>query len=246
MLPVPLRHCVCLTFALLLAACASVHHPRPVAQTPDTIAASEAPTQPASQYTAEREAGEVAQMRAAPAPEAAPILTGTQVAADEKRMAFEGYVRIGHGRYQGSEEFVRREVTQQARSVGADRVLLYAPSQSTATESYWEALYYVRFRLAFGASFRDLHASEREALGGRSGVQIGAVLGGTPAARANLLAGDYVVAVNGEAIAGKSAFQDALRSNVGRSVTLTIVRNGETLPRVVRLGGSAGSASESP
>jgi len=219
--------------SLLLASCASVRH------TPFGEETSGEAQQPVAQYTAEREAAEVEQMRAAPAPAAASIEVGSNPGADANRMASDGYVRIGSGRYAGDEADARSEVERQSRAVGADRVLLYAPAaQGDAT---WFANYYVRFRLAFGATFRDLHRDEQETL--RSGgVQIGSVVDGTPAARANLMSGDFVTAVNGRTIADKAGFQDALRANIGRNVTLTVVRNGETRKRIVRLGGATPAA----
>lgn len=228
-----LRFSLGAVFALLVTACASVRHMPPAEET------SGETVQTAVPYTPEREAAEVAQMRAAPAPDAAQIVIGN--GNDANRWASEGFVRIGSGHYEGDEAFVREETERQSRAVGADRVLLQAPAAEGAAA--WTADYYVRFRLAFGASFRDLRAAERESLGGKGGVQIGAVVNGTPASRANLMSGDFVIALNGRAIAGKAAFQDALRANVGRNVMLTVVRNGETRKRIVRLGGGAPAAN---
>lgn len=179
-------------------------------------------------------------MRAAPAPEQPEIGIGNNAGADANRLTSDGFVRIGSGRYGGDQAAARDEAARQAHAVGADRVVLYA--LTAAGETTWLAHFYVRFRLAFGAAFRDLRADERETLGS-GGVQIGTVANGTPASRANLMTGDFVTAVNGHAIDGKGAFQDALRANVGRKVMLTVVRNGETRKRVVRLGGGAPAAN---
>ena len=233
MKPATLRFSLCAAAMLLMASCASVRHTPPGEEAPGEI------RQPAAQYTPERDAAEVAQMRAAPAPQTAAIDVGGNAGADANRMASDGYVRIGSGRYEGDEAAARSEVERQSRAVGADRVLLYAPAAQG--DAAWFASYYVRFRLAFGATFRDLRANERKTLGG-GGVQIGSVVDGTPAARANLMSGDFVTALNGRAIANKTAFQDALRANIGRNVTLTVVRNGETRKRIVRLGGAAPAA----
>ena len=227
MKPAALRLSLCTAAALLLASCASVRHMPPGEEAPGAI------PQSAAQYTSERDATEVAQMRAAPAPEVAAISVGGNAGADANHMAKDGFVRIGSGRYPGDEAAARNEVERQSRAVGADRVLLYAPA--TQDDATWLADFYVRFRLAFGATFRDLRPAERDTLGS-GGVQIGTVVDGTPAARANLMSGDFVTAVDNRAVDGKTAFQDALRANVGRNVTLTVVRNGETRKRIVRLG----------
>ncbi|MEZ5520721.1 MAG: hypothetical protein R3F08_04515 [Dokdonella sp.] len=86
------------------------------------------------------------------------------------------------------------------QEVGADRMLLYphhpGTSDDTAADQFLVA--YVRFRLLFGATFLcNLTPGERSQLGvDLHGVQIGSVVGGTPASQANLMAGDYVIALD--------------------------------------------------
>ncbi|HEU4612088.1 MAG TPA: PDZ domain-containing protein, partial [Kofleriaceae bacterium] len=158
---------------------------------------------------------------------------------DEARLAAQGYVRIGRGRFPISriareqESEAREEAQRQASTNGAERVLLAAPREDA--DAAWIADYYVRFRLPFGASFRDLRESERTRLGAQGGVAIGTVVGGTPASRANLLTGDVVLAIDGAAIGGRADFQQRLERSAGRSVVLTLVRNGERLRRTVKL-----------
>ncbi|MBO9662503.1 PDZ domain-containing protein [Dokdonella sp.] len=195
---------------------------------------------PVSSYVSERDAATIAEMRAAP-PTAPELVLGKNPSSDPNRLAAQGFVRVGTANYAGSETVAREEADRQGQAVGADRILLYPPlpSATSAAAPVWNAAFYVRFKLPFGATFRDLKAEERAAIGHDGGVEIGSVVGGTPASRANLLAGDFVVQVNGKPIAGKSAFQNLLKANAGRTVTLTIVRNGETLQRVLRLGSLA-------
>jgi membrane-associated protease RseP (regulator of RpoE activity) len=217
-----------LAVLVLLAGCVSA--PRaPVWQTQ--------PSPPSSPYVADpgRDDATIAQMRAAP-PAAPELVSGRNPAGDQNRLAAQGFVRIGTARYGGTDAEVRAEAERQGRAVGADRVLLYAPAATGATTvADWNVAFFVRFKLPFGATFRDLTAAERAQLGG-DGVQIGSVVGGTPASRANLLAGDFVVQIDGKPVTGKNGFQDQLRALSGRQVTLTVVRNGETLQRAVRLG----------
>jgi len=65
-------------------------------------------------------------------------------------------------------------------------------------------------------------------LGGEDGaIKIVAPMDGTPAARAHLLAGDYITAIEGQSIIGQN-INDAIkqmRGPVGTGVTLTIVRD---------------------
>lgn len=228
---------VALSLALTLTACA-------ITRTSQVGpgASANAPT-----YVPEagRDAATVAEMRAAPAPSLPEIIAGRNAGGDRSRLSAQGFVSIGSARYAGEESPVRAAAMDQGRSVGADRVLLYppsaAPSDAAAGVGHetWLATFYVRFRLLFGATFRDLKAAERATLGA-DGVQLGSILGDTPAARANLLAGDFVLSVDGRAVSGRVAFQDLLRQNTGRTVTLGLIRNGEPLQRPVRLGALPG------
>lgn len=204
------------------------------------------PVVPSHRYEIEsgRDAATVAEMRAAPAPSTVETTLGRNPGGDAARLAAQGFVRIGTGHTPGAESDARDEAMQQGRRVGAEKVLLYPPaatdasSANAATGNEWLALYFVRFKLPFGATFRDLRAQERAGLsdGATGGVAIGSVIGGTPASRANLVDGDIVLLVDGKAIANRASFQALLKASAGRSVKLTIVRNGETLVRVVKLG----------
>lgn len=209
---------------LLLAGCASAPQ-RDITE----------PAAPGSRYEVEpgREPEKVAEMRAAPAPERADLEDGKSRAGDHRRLAAKGLVSIGTGYFPGAEPEARAAAIAQGQVVGAEHVLFYPPPEGG---SEWIAIYYVRFQLPFGATFRDLRAGERKVVSGAGGVVLGSIVGGTPASRANLLSGDIVVKCDGKAIADRSAFQAMLRSRAGHPVTLTLVRNGETLTRVVRLG----------
>lgn len=212
---------------LLLAGCATAP-PRDI----------ERPAAPGSRYVVEpgREPSKVAELRAAPAP-ASPVLEdGSNRAGDHRRVAAKGLVSIGTGYFPGAQADARAAAIEQGRVVGAERILFYPPD--AGGDADWLAIYYVRFQLPFGATFRDLRANERKLAPG-GGVVLGAIVGGTPASRANLLAGDLVVECDGKSIAGRSAFQAMLRERAGHPVRLRLVRNGETMTRVVRLGVTA-------
>ncbi|HEY0230280.1 MAG TPA: PDZ domain-containing protein [Dokdonella sp.] len=221
-------------FALLalLAGCASVTRTpyEPATPTPAPAPASGSP------YVAEpgRDAATIAAMRAAPAPAAPELAIGRSQSGDQSGLAAQGFVRIGSARYRLDEAAAKDAALREGQRAGADRVLLYAPAPG-ASAGEWLAAYFVRFKLPFGATFRDLQPAERATVGG-GGVEIGSVVGGTPASRANLIAGDFVIALDGKPVADRGDFQDRLKRSAGRAVTLTVVRNGESLQRVVRLG----------
>lgn len=230
---------------LLLAGCAS-HPLYTPAEAPPGAASNEtiapAPAQISYEETPGRDAATVARMRATPAPASARIDVDDDGGGDN-RLSAQGYVRIGRSRMpvqligRDRETDARAEASRQAAAIGAERVLLASPRGTE--DAVWIADYYVRFKLSFGATFRDLRAQERTTLAVDGGIAIGTVIGGTPASRANLIAGDYVLAVDGKPIADRADFQDRLKRSTTRSVTLTVIRNGETLQRVVRLGAMA-------
>jgi len=218
-----------LLLTVLLASCAAVPRaPSPGATRVAPAAAARYETEPG------RDPAVVAQLRAGPAPATPELVDGGNPAGDRARLAAQGLLPIGTGYFATDESHARAAAIAQAHSVGSDRVLWYAPAQDAAAPE-WTAVHYVRFRLPFGATFRDLRPAERaEAKSG--GVAIGAVVGGTPASRANLRKGDLVVACDGKPVAGRGDFQALLRRRAGHAITLTLLRDGVRLKRVVRLG----------
>lgn len=178
----------------------------------------------------------VSELRAAPAPAQPDFVDSQSPAGDEHVLAAKGFVHIGDAYYAGIDADARAWLLQKAHEVGADKVLIYAlaagPEASTPS---LHAACYVRFKLPFGATFRDLTAEERGTVGA-NGVQIGSVIGGSPAAEANLRSGDFVLKFNGGPISDRAQFQQLLRAHMGKRVTLTISRDGVTTQRIVRMG----------
>jgi hypothetical protein len=229
-----LRHFFPVT-AVLLAACMQIG-------TRPTVPPSEQPITPAHPGRYEtvpgREAAVVDELRAAPAPAQAEVADSQSPEGDERVLAAKGYVHIGDGEYRSNTPEGRSWLLARAHDVGADKVMIYTSTAADA-EAALHAVYYVKFKLPFGASFRDLRAEERAALGA-SGVRLGAVIGNSPAAEANLRDGDVVLKLNGEAVRDRADFQQRLRANMGKRVTLVISRDGTIVSRLVRLGVLAG------
>lgn len=178
----------------------------------------------------------VSELRAAPPPDQVEVIDGKTQSGDERVLAAKSYVRIGDGDYSGDAQAARAWVNSQAKRVGADKVYVYSQTESSGTAApSLHAAFYVRYRLPFGATFRELTAAEQQTLGA-TGVQLGEIVGGTPASEANLLSGDFVLRFDGKIVKNKVDFQEQLRANMGKRVTLTISRNGQVLNRLVRLG----------
>ena len=211
-----------LVAAVVLGGCARVTHPPAPVPAPG----------PSTGYEIVQGRGPavVARLRAAPPPELPEIAEGRAQQGDESLLSAQGLVKIGIGRFaERDPQRAREQAVRKAHEVGADKVLLYVE------DSVLVAAYYVRLHLPFGANFRDLTAEERERLGA-TGVQIGEIVGGTPAAKANLLEGDFVLKLNHAPVQDKPSFQALLEQHMGQKVTLTIRRDGTTLERIVRLG----------
>ncbi|HET8942044.1 MAG TPA: PDZ domain-containing protein [Rudaea sp.] len=185
-----------------------------------------------------RNAELVARLRAAPAPTQPRVSDGNTRSGDENFLREQGLVEIGIGHFPAADVSVARdEAVRRGVQVGADAVRIYRPNADSLTSSPAElvATYFVRLQLPFGADFRDLTPEERVALGS-DGVEIGNVIGRTPASAANLRSGDFVIGFNRSQIKDKAAFQTLLQSHMGRNVTLTLRRGNVTIKRLVRLG----------
>lgn len=218
-----LRNALVVAF-LLAAGCAQLHLQPSAPPTPP------APVARYESVTAQDEAT-IAELRAAPPPSVAEISTGGKPSADETLLNARGLVRIGDGYVPANAGDPRSWAQEQGRRVGADKILIYAPDDDGTTQ----LAFYVRYRLPFGATFRSLTADEQKTLGS-GGVQLGEVVGGTPASEANLRHGDFVVRFNGQPFADRAAFQRLLRENMGKRVTLTIRRGNASIERLVRIG----------
>lgn len=227
-----------LVATIALGGCAHVAY-SPRETTPLTSAAA-APAPGRYEVRSGGDAQAVAELRAAPAPVQTEVVDSQSPSGDEHVLVAKGFVHIGDGYYAGVDADARAWLLQRAREVGADKTLVYTVLASAdAPSPSLYAAYYVRFKLPFGASFRDLTAAERDTLAA-TGVQIGAVIGGSPAAEANLRVGDFVLKFNGEPIRDRAGFQQLLRAHMGKRVTLTISRDGAVNQRLLRLGVLAG------
>lgn len=231
---------------LVLTGCAMqpVEEPAPTPEPPPPVEAPPAPEPVVTYETIPgREPDAIESMRAAAAPATPRIDLGTGP-GDERALIARGFVRIGHGHVPFA--LVDREHEADARAIAMHQGQEAAADVAVLTlaDDGWNTDYYVRFKLLFGATFRDLRSEEKATYGAVGGVVIGKVVGGTPASRANLIGGDAVLAVDSQKFANRAEFQDLLKAGAGRAVTLTIVRNGETINRVVQLGAWSASAKD--
>jgi len=224
------RQTLPILLALALGACDMIKTPPsgPPGSVPPPVVAGP------GRYSATRAPAEVEELRAAPPPETPEVADGQSPEGDERVLRAKSFVRIAEGSYAGSGEKAREWLVSKGREAGADRVQIYVETNDGAGPAL-RAAYYVKFKLPFGAPFRDLHDGERDAVGA-TGVCLDKIIGNSPADQASLRSGDIVLKFNGEAVRDRAHFQQLLRAHTGKHVTLTVSRDGAVLSRLVRMG----------
>lgn len=188
----------------------------------------------------------VALFRESPAPREVRVSEGYDFIRDRTELAREGYVLVGRSLFETTDPDARVRAAERAVAIGAERAVFYPVDPTAANRDqraggyngpeYSLVAYFVKYKLTFGATFRNLSSSEMAKLAINGGVSIGSVIARTPASEANLLSGDVVFRINGEGFNGKTAFQQLLARNAGTSVTLDMYRGGQEMQRIVRLG----------
>ncbi len=97
------------------------------------------------------------------------------------------------------------------------------------------ALYFVKAKpRPLGIHVRELNDSERAALQSNKGLVVQIVMDDSPAWRADILKGDIIEALDGEPVSTMAAFGDQTQARRGRDVTVTVIRNGQTITKHVK------------
>ena len=97
------------------------------------------------------------------------------------------------------------------------------------------AVYFIKQKIALGASFRDLNDAERQELQTNRGSVVRLIIDGTPAFNADILVGDVFTTIDGVAIANSQALKELLGEKKGKTVTLSILRRGQPLQKTIQL-----------
>jgi hypothetical protein len=229
--------------AILLAGGCASNLPRSATTEPPLEVPAKSAIDPHYEAVIQRGPEYIDALRAEPAPAQPEVVEGKSELGDQRELASKGYVRIGNARYPQVEARTMRAAIELGQAVGADRMLLYPHhpgSTDDAEADEFLVAYYVRFKLLFGATFRNLTSGERKQLDIDHGVRIGSVVGGTPASQANLMSGDYVFALDGSPVPDRGGFQKLLLQAAGKSITLKVRRGQQTVKRIVRLGAAPG------
>jgi C-terminal processing protease CtpA/Prc len=102
------------------------------------------------------------------------------------------------------------------------------------------ALFLFRKNFVFGAQVAVVPPEVSAKVGKNGGVQILALVRGAPAYKADLFEGDVILAVDGEKLESadmKAQFEEILQRSAGKTISLEIWRNGETVKKSVSLAG---------
>jgi membrane-associated protease RseP (regulator of RpoE activity) len=105
----------------------------------------------------------------------------------------------------------------------------------TVNRSDYGAMYFVKRKWAFGALWRDLDDAERQEIQSNKGVRVLVVVDNTPAYQADVLPGDFILAVDGHPVLNNKSITDLMRARAGQTVALSLYRRGIRLEKSVRL-----------
>jgi len=97
------------------------------------------------------------------------------------------------------------------------------------------ATYWVRRHFVLGVGFSDPSDELRRRLGTNKGVVLTYVVKGSPAFKADLMAEDILMEVNGEAVYGVEGASELVGRSAGREAELTVIRGAKTLHLTVML-----------
>jgi S1-C subfamily serine protease len=82
---------------------------------------------------------------------------------------------------------------------------------------------------------RALSDQERQTLQTDHGVYVITVVDGTPAYASDILPGDILTAIDGSAIDGQEGLNQLLAARAGRSIEVTVLRQGKSISKTVSL-----------
>jgi membrane-associated protease RseP (regulator of RpoE activity) len=103
----------------------------------------------------------------------------------------------------------------------------------TIHRSDYGALYFVKQRSPFGVLVRNLNDTEQQELQSNKGVLVRAVAEGSPAFDADILPGDIIAGLDGIDVTSTAALGDLLRERSGRGLSVSIIRGGQRIDRLV-------------
>lgn len=105
----------------------------------------------------------------------------------------------------------------------------------TVNRSDYAALFFVKVKMGLGISGRALNDAERQDLQTNKGIVVQEVIDGSAAFNADVLVGDVITTIDGQIVTTLDNFTSRISELSGRTITLTIVRRGQFIDKVVTL-----------
>ena len=106
----------------------------------------------------------------------------------------------------------------------------------TVNRSDYGAIYFVKGRFRVGAFVRNLNDLERQLLQTNQGVVVTTIVDDSPAYKADILAGDMIVAMDGERVSNQESFTRMASARAGRLINLSLIRNGKPIEKSMQVG----------
>jgi len=117
-------------------------------------------------------------------------------------------------------------------TVSQTRYMPYSVARYDQSASFWART--ARPRI-LGATASEMTQEDRQKVGANQGIRIVACARDSPAWAANILAGDFILAVNAQPIDSAQGFVERLLQLAGQTVTLSVMRGAERRDVVVAL-----------
>jgi len=143
---------------------------------------------------------------------------------------------IGTAYTHGSDTIVDGSVT--STDVGTAVAVESAQTKNVAQsiDRYrYGAIYMVKRKYSFGAWYAPLNNDDRSLIGSNKGVKVTMVVNDTPAFDADVLVGDFILSLNGEPITGYDSMNGGIDANLGKDITLEILRREQRITKTVHL-----------
>lgn len=105
----------------------------------------------------------------------------------------------------------------------------------TVNREEFGAIYFVKEKYSFGASWRELTNDERQQIQSNSGLYITSIIDDSPAFNANVLVGDILLTINGRPVGSQEQAMKTFRALKGQTIQLTINRAGQLVTKSVTL-----------
>ena len=97
------------------------------------------------------------------------------------------------------------------------------------------AIYFVKVKSHLGVHIVDLTTVQRDEIQSNRGVMVESVVIGSPGFNADILVGDYLVAIDGESITDQRQAGELIKARWGQTTQIRIIRHGQVITKTVAI-----------